>query len=851
MTTSSPSSISAWTKLESACLPPQLTNTSSFVYSRPYSRRYFSTIARRSGSMPRTSVYFVMPFLSASIAASLMRCGVSKSGSPAVKLTRSTPSARSTCALAARASVTDGLIPCVFFPSLIKRDLLKFLFQFFRNERRHEARDVAPQAHDFLHQARADVKMILPGHHEERLDAGRELAVHHRHLELVLEVRDRAQPANDDLCAGFFCVFNEQPVETLGLDAVAESFENLADHLQPLVEIEEGAVLFRVARDRDDDPVEDAKRALNQVDVTVGDGIERARIDRDFRLRHSLLLPPLSAAVKRQRRIAVAPPVGQYEGAVFFLEPIPHAVLRDDHAVLCEHAFFRDLLQSFPRQAPLVRRVQQDEIESLAAAGERANGLENRRRHDARARAVAQRLDIFFDDRRRRTRDIDQNCRSGASAQRLEPEIAGAGEKVENAPASEIVWQDIKQRFFHAIRRRAQLAPFGRSQAAAPRLSGDYAHGGSVKGKYVLSRILSILIRDVEHDLAELLAALHTLVGRGGVLKRKDLIDDRPHVRVAEEVYDLTELLAAAEGRAEDAQVVPEHAAQIDGRIRAGCSAAGHDAAAFRRGREAFVPRFPADAVNDDVNAALLGQGARFFGEVVLRVVNAVVGAPVIGQRELLFAGGGDDDVRAHLLRYLKRRSGDSSADAEDEHVLAGPEARIRDQHAPDGDEHERKGGGLLERESRRDGKAVLRRYADVLGVRSVDSLAQDPEMNAHEVVIRETELAFAAAGRRIETDGVARLDVGDFRPGFGDYAGAVAAEDMRHCDLHAGEAFAVPDIDVVERRGLECDDDVGRRLNLRRLSLFVAQLIDAAIPVQSYCFHNVCGKPLSVQQPV
>src|SRR5437867_5875866 len=58
--------------------------------------------------MPPTSVYLVWPLSSARIAASLIRRGVSKSGSPAPKEITLMPWARMALALACMASVGDG-----------------------------------------------------------------------------------------------------------------------------------------------------------------------------------------------------------------------------------------------------------------------------------------------------------------------------------------------------------------------------------------------------------------------------------------------------------------------------------------------------------------------------------------------------------------------------------------------------------------------------------------------------------------------------------------------------------------------------------------------------------------------
>src|SRR5256714_1633329 len=65
-------------------------------------------IATRSSGIEGVGVYLVCPLSSAALAASLMNAGVSKSGSPAPKLTTSTPALFSAAALALTARVIDS-----------------------------------------------------------------------------------------------------------------------------------------------------------------------------------------------------------------------------------------------------------------------------------------------------------------------------------------------------------------------------------------------------------------------------------------------------------------------------------------------------------------------------------------------------------------------------------------------------------------------------------------------------------------------------------------------------------------------------------------------------------------------
>ena len=66
------------------------------------------------------------------------------------------------------------------------------------HRRRHEFRHIAAQPGDFLDQFRGNRLPPRIGHQEHRLDAGIQRAVHADHLEFILEIRHRAQAADDD-----------------------------------------------------------------------------------------------------------------------------------------------------------------------------------------------------------------------------------------------------------------------------------------------------------------------------------------------------------------------------------------------------------------------------------------------------------------------------------------------------------------------------------------------------------------------------------------------------------------------------------------------------------------------------
>src|SRR5436190_15065526 len=64
--------------------------------------------------------------------------------------------------------------------------------------RADEMPDIAAQGADLLYEARRDELVAIRGHQEHGLDVRVEPGVHAGHLELVFEIADRPQAADDD-----------------------------------------------------------------------------------------------------------------------------------------------------------------------------------------------------------------------------------------------------------------------------------------------------------------------------------------------------------------------------------------------------------------------------------------------------------------------------------------------------------------------------------------------------------------------------------------------------------------------------------------------------------------------------
>jgi len=96
---------------------------------------------------------------------------------------------------------------------------------------------------------------------------------------------------------------------------------------------------------------------------------------------------------------------------------------------------------------------------------------------------------------------------------------------------------------------------------------------------------------------------------------------------------------------------------------------------------------------------------------------------------------------------------------------------------------------------------------------------------------------ALAAGDTGIEDDFVAGLEARDVRADFGDFAGNVAAGNVRERNFPAGDAFANPEIEMIERAGADAHQNI-IRADSRFGDIFVAQDFRAAVFGEDDGFH-------------
>src|SRR3954449_1009486 len=141
-----------------------------------------------------------------------------------------------------------------------------------------ELGDVAAENRDLPHQRRRDEHVLLGGRHEERFQVRVETAVHAGELELVFEIRYRAQPAQYHTGA-LMAHEIDQPAAEADHMHVFYIAEHCARDLDPLVEREIG--FLGVARsDPEDERIEEPAGAAHDLLVAAGERIKRSRVDR-------------------------------------------------------------------------------------------------------------------------------------------------------------------------------------------------------------------------------------------------------------------------------------------------------------------------------------------------------------------------------------------------------------------------------------------------------------------------------------------------------------------------------------------------------------------------------------------
>src|SRR5439155_18434209 len=144
----------------------------------------------------------------------------------------------------------------------------KELLETTGDARWNEVVHVASEGSDLLDAARGEEAVLRAGHQVHGFHLGRELAVEMVHLELPLEVGDRAEALDHRARAPAAGELDDELREHLDLD-VLEVGEGLAEEVDTVLDREERLLVLRVTDDADNDPLEDSGGPPDDVDVPV------------------------------------------------------------------------------------------------------------------------------------------------------------------------------------------------------------------------------------------------------------------------------------------------------------------------------------------------------------------------------------------------------------------------------------------------------------------------------------------------------------------------------------------------------------------------------------------------------
>ncbi len=214
-----------------------------------------------------------------------------------------------------------------------------------------------------------------------------------------------------------------------------------------------------------------ASPRADDVQVAVGDGIERAREHGErARPRHSS-----SSWLPVSRGIARALRHRRVEAQAVIADPLlPRARERPilsgsarlwkcsatTHAALREQPLADQPSERLVELAR-VRRVEVDDVEAAARVRERLHRARRVLPEDLHLAArLPERAGVLAGRRHGRRVAVDEHHARGAARQRLEPDAAAAGERVQEARASDARREDVEERLPHARAGRAgRLAP--------------------------------------------------------------------------------------------------------------------------------------------------------------------------------------------------------------------------------------------------------------------------------------------------------------------------------------------------------------------------------------------------------
>ena len=197
-----------------------------------------------------------------------------------------------------------------------------------------------------------------------------------------------------------------------------------------------------------------------------------------------------------------------------------------------------------------------------------------------------------------------------------------------------------------------------------------------------------------------------------------------------------------------------------------------------------MIPSSGADVLDDDIDAAIVGEPADFFRDGHDEVVDDFVGAEFASLDKFFVGAGRCDDARTEKLGDLDGGAADTASGSENQDGFARLELSAADEHVPGGEEDERNSGGLRPVEILRIRETVDLGHTNIFSATAVDHVTEIGEIATVVILTSDAGGTFAAGNARSENDFLPDMNGRDFWADIGDFAGDIAAGNVGERDL-------------------------------------------------------------------
>src|SRR5579871_632727 len=340
----------------------------------------------------------------------------------------------------------------------------------------------------------------------------------------------------------------------------------------------------------------------------------------------------------------------------------------------------------------------------------------------------------------------------------------------------------------------------------------------------------------IQDHLSKLLALFQALMRGRGLAQRKALIDHSLQFTREDMAQDRVEIAHGSHKRSQEGELPRKKKAYIEVCLRPGGGSTGHQRSTGFERFHALLPGGLPHVFKDNVAHGTAGDFLYFFRDLLLVVIDHVIGAQLASFFHLCLVPGSGDDLRIEKLADLNGRRAHARSSSQYQHDVTRHQMAAIDQHVPGGHVHQWDRCRLIVGQFLGNRKHIRARNRNIFGIAAVVHVAEDRELRAK-------ILSPVGAGRTVSTKSHRRkqyalpyLQIGDVFANFGNIAGNITAVDVRQLDSR--QTLADEQIKMVQRAGFDLDQHlIFARLDIGHIFKF--QNLRPAKLMETYGLHR------------